>query len=81
MANKYVFTAGNVTLQVAKRCFVPALFGHATEDDFILPHHSDKIYESYMVTFHLSCQCIDLLSAKLVMVVSNSAGRQKHHKI
>ncbi|WVZ57003.1 hypothetical protein U9M48_007451 [Paspalum notatum var. saurae] len=36
------------TIQVAKRCFVPALFGHATEDDFILPHHSDKIYESYM---------------------------------
>ncbi|CAL4939503.1 unnamed protein product [Urochloa decumbens] len=36
------------TIQVAKCCFVPALFGHATEDDFILPHHSDKIYESYM---------------------------------
>ncbi|KXG39328.1 uncharacterized protein LOC8080807 isoform X1 [Sorghum bicolor] len=36
------------TIQVAKRCFVPALFGHATEDDFILPHHSDKIYESYI---------------------------------
>lgn len=36
------------TIQVAKRCFVPALFGHATDDDFILPHHSDKIYESYM---------------------------------
>ncbi|KAK3151667.1 hypothetical protein QOZ80_3AG0248940 [Eleusine coracana subsp. coracana] len=35
------------TIQVAKRCFVPALFGHATEDDFILPHHSDKICESY----------------------------------
>ncbi|KAL5218935.1 hypothetical protein ABZP36_019619 [Zizania latifolia] len=36
------------TIQVAKRCFVPALFGHATDDDFILPHHSDKIYESYV---------------------------------
>lgn len=36
------------TIQVAKQCFVPALFGHATEDDFILPHHSDKIYESYI---------------------------------
>jgi len=35
------------TIQVAKRCFVPALFGHGTEDDFILPHHSDKICESY----------------------------------
>ncbi|KAF7053837.1 hypothetical protein CFC21_061661 [Triticum aestivum] len=36
------------TIQVAKRCFVPALFGHATEDDFILPHHSDKICEAYV---------------------------------
>ncbi|TVU46984.1 hypothetical protein EJB05_06558, partial [Eragrostis curvula] len=35
------------TIQVAQRCFVPALFGHGTEDDFILPHHSDKICESY----------------------------------
>ncbi|KAM3292558.1 hypothetical protein ACQJBY_036353 [Aegilops geniculata] len=36
------------TIQVAKRCFVPALFGHATEDDFILPHHSDKICEAHV---------------------------------
>ncbi|CAI0560093.1 unnamed protein product [Linum tenue] len=33
---------------VAKSCFVPALFGHAIQDDFIQPHHSDRIYEAYM---------------------------------
>ncbi|CAN1807319.1 Uncharacterized protein YqkD [Linum perenne] len=33
---------------VAQSCFVPALFGHAIEDDFIQPHHSDQIYEAYM---------------------------------
>lgn len=36
-------------LQVAKSCFVPALLGHAIEDDFIQPHHSDRIFEAYMV--------------------------------
>lgn len=36
------------TIQVAKCCFVPVLFGHATDDDFIHPHHSDRIYESYV---------------------------------
>ncbi|CAN6481909.1 unnamed protein product [Victoria cruziana] len=35
------------TVEVAKSCFVPALFGHATEDDFIQPHHSDRIYDTY----------------------------------
>ncbi|MQL72399.1 hypothetical protein Taro_004733 [Colocasia esculenta] len=35
------------TIQVAKCCFVPALFGHATDDDFIQPHHSDRIYDAY----------------------------------
>ncbi|KAJ6794148.1 Uncharacterized protein M6B38_231070 [Iris pallida] len=34
------------TIQVAKCCFVPVLFGHATDDDFIRPHHSDRIYDS-----------------------------------
>jgi len=37
-------------LQVAKCCFVPALLGHAIEDDFIQPHHSDRIFEAYMVS-------------------------------
>ncbi|CAN1852360.1 Uncharacterized protein YqkD [Linum perenne] len=36
------------TIKVAKSCFVPVLFGHANEDDFIQPHHSDRIYEAYM---------------------------------
>ncbi|XP_052734961.1 uncharacterized protein LOC108347171 isoform X7 [Vigna angularis] len=36
------------TIKVAKSCFVPALLGHAIEDDFIQPHHSDRIFEAYM---------------------------------
>ncbi|KAF2287816.1 hypothetical protein GH714_002818 [Hevea brasiliensis] len=37
------------TIKVAKACFVPALFGHAIDDDFIQPHHSDRIFEAYVV--------------------------------
>ncbi|KAJ9154392.1 hypothetical protein P3X46_027733 [Hevea brasiliensis] len=36
------------TIKVAKSCFVPALFGHAIDDDFIQPHHSDRIFEAYV---------------------------------
>lgn len=36
------------TIKVAKTCFVPVLFGHATDDDFIRPHHSDRIYDAYV---------------------------------
>ncbi|XP_078171395.1 alpha/beta-Hydrolases superfamily protein isoform X1 [Carex rostrata] len=36
------------TVEVAKRCFVPALFGHAIDDDFIRPHHSERICDAYM---------------------------------
>ncbi|XVE84819.1 hypothetical protein DITRI_Ditri17bG0043500 [Diplodiscus trichospermus] len=36
------------TIKVAKSCFVPALFGHAVDDDFIHPHHSDLIFQAYM---------------------------------
>ncbi|KAJ9182026.1 hypothetical protein P3X46_006062 [Hevea brasiliensis] len=36
------------TIKVAKACFVPALFGHAIDDDFIQPHHSDRIFEAYV---------------------------------
>ncbi|ERN19061.1 hypothetical protein AMTRI_Chr10g8190 [Amborella trichopoda] len=35
------------SLQVAPKTFIPALFGHATEDLFIQPHHSDLIFKSY----------------------------------
>ncbi|XP_057856452.2 uncharacterized protein LOC131065832 [Cryptomeria japonica] len=34
-------------IQVASKSFIPALFGHATEDIFIQPHHSDLICKSY----------------------------------
>ncbi|XVE87589.1 hypothetical protein DITRI_Ditri19aG0000300 [Diplodiscus trichospermus] len=34
-------------LKVAPKTFIPALFGHASEDKFIHPHHSDLIFESY----------------------------------
>ncbi|KAL5769375.1 hypothetical protein ACOSQ2_016158 [Xanthoceras sorbifolium] len=34
-------------LKVASKTFIPALFGHASEDKFIQPHHSDLIFNSY----------------------------------
>ncbi|XP_013736677.1 uncharacterized protein LOC106439721 isoform X1 [Brassica napus] len=36
------------TIKVAKSCFVPVLLGHAVDDDFIHPHHSERIYEAYV---------------------------------
>ncbi|CAL5393078.1 unnamed protein product [Camellia sinensis] len=36
------------TIKVAKSCFVPVLLGHATADDFIQPHHSDRIFDAYV---------------------------------
>lgn len=36
------------TIKVAKSCFVPVLLGHATDDDFIRPHHSERIYDAYV---------------------------------
>ncbi|KAG1331732.1 hypothetical protein COCNU_02G017000 [Cocos nucifera] len=36
------------TIQVAKCCFVPVLLGHAIDDDFIHPHHSERIYDAYV---------------------------------
>ncbi|KAL2341449.1 hypothetical protein Fmac_009389 [Flemingia macrophylla] len=35
-------------LPVARKTFIPALFGHGNNDHFIQPHHSDLISESYM---------------------------------
>ncbi|XP_075486169.1 uncharacterized protein LOC142525761 [Primulina tabacum] len=35
-------------IKVAKSCFVPVLFGHSIDDDFIQPHHSDRIFDAYM---------------------------------
>ncbi|XP_057478074.1 uncharacterized protein LOC130765610 isoform X2 [Actinidia eriantha] len=34
-------------IQVAPKTFIPALFGHANDDKFIQPHHSDLIFQSY----------------------------------
>ncbi|CAK9167052.1 unnamed protein product [Ilex paraguariensis] len=34
-------------IQVAPKTFIPALFGHAKDDKFIQPHHSDLISKSY----------------------------------
>ncbi|OMO64651.1 putative catalytic [Corchorus olitorius] len=34
-------------LKVASTTFIPALFGHASEDKFIQSHHSDLIFSSY----------------------------------
>ncbi|XP_024021470.1 uncharacterized protein LOC21400949 isoform X3 [Morus notabilis] len=34
-------------LQVSPKTFIPALFGHAKDDKFIQPHHSNDIYNSY----------------------------------
>jgi len=31
----------------AKRCFIPALFCVAKDDDFVLPHHAKKLFEIY----------------------------------
>ena len=31
----------------ADKCFIPALFAHGVEDDFIAPHHSEKLHEKY----------------------------------
>ncbi|RYR76041.1 hypothetical protein Ahy_A01g000635 isoform B [Arachis hypogaea] len=34
-------------LLVARKTFIPVLFGHGSDDKFIQPHHSDLISESY----------------------------------
>ena len=34
-------------IECAGSCFVPALFAHAENDDFIKIHHSEKLYETY----------------------------------
>ncbi|XWS09082.1 hypothetical protein CRYUN_Cryun40dG0055600 [Craigia yunnanensis] len=44
---KFDITDLNI-IKVAKSCFVPVLFGHAVDDDFIRPHHSDRIFEAYV---------------------------------
>ncbi|KAL5701655.1 hypothetical protein ACHQM5_026970 [Ranunculus cassubicifolius] len=36
------------TIKVAKSCFVPVLIGHGMDDDFIQPHHSERIHDAYV---------------------------------
>ncbi|XP_059311911.1 uncharacterized protein LOC132063404 isoform X4 [Lycium ferocissimum] len=44
-----VFVGGAFSeVTVAKSCFVPVLLGHAIDDDFIQPHHSDRVFDAYM---------------------------------
>ncbi|KAL6077666.1 Serine aminopeptidase S33, variant 2 [Balamuthia mandrillaris] len=38
-------------IDVVKHCRVPALFIHGESDDFIRPHHSQKLYKKYGGTF------------------------------
>lgn len=38
-----------VCWQVSPKTFIPALFGHAKDDKFIQPNHSELIYNSYAV--------------------------------
>ncbi|CAN6985833.1 unnamed protein product [Brassica oleracea var. botrytis] len=45
---KFDITDLNTIKVVAKSCFVPVLLGHAIDDDFIHPHHSERIYEAYV---------------------------------
>uniref|UniRef100_A0A7N0U753 Serine aminopeptidase S33 domain-containing protein n=1 Tax=Kalanchoe fedtschenkoi TaxID=63787 RepID=A0A7N0U753_KALFE len=35
------------TIKAAKSCYVPVLLAHATGDNLIRPHHSDRIFEAY----------------------------------
>lgn len=30
-----------------KKCFIPVLFAHGNDDNFILPHHSEDLYNQY----------------------------------
>lgn len=34
-------------IDVVPSAFIPALFGHATEDTFIKISHTEKLYEAY----------------------------------
>ncbi|KAE9452794.1 hypothetical protein C3L33_15299, partial [Rhododendron williamsianum] len=37
-------------IKVAPKTFIPALFGHANDDKFVQPRHSDLIFQSYATT-------------------------------
>lgn len=35
-------------IDLVPTCFIPALFGHATEDTFIRIHHSERLHNAYI---------------------------------
>jgi hypothetical protein len=40
--------------QFAPKTFIPVLFGHASNDMFIQPHHTDRIHQLYAVRVTLA---------------------------
>ncbi|GKE05212.1 ubiquitin carboxyl-terminal hydrolase 12-like protein isoform X2, partial [Tanacetum coccineum] len=55
------------TIKSAKSSFVPVLFGHAVDDDLLHPHHSDRIYEAYMVIYCWELNVYTLTPAKTIL--------------
>ena len=46
--NKAKFDVDKLTpIDHVKECYIPALFIAAEGDDFVKPHHTDKLYEAY----------------------------------
>lgn len=54
----YKRLTGLLDSQVAKKAHIPALFGHATDDAFIQPHHSDLIFKAYTVSLTFRRLCL-----------------------
>ncbi|KAK4267259.1 hypothetical protein QN277_024060 [Acacia crassicarpa] len=54
------------TTKVGKCCFVPAVLGHAIDDDFIRPHHSGHIFEAYMIPNHVDVKIALELKKELI---------------
>jgi hypothetical protein len=49
-------------LQFAPKTFIPALFGHASSDMFVQPHHTDRIHQAYAV----NCACFTYADKKYI---------------
>lgn len=71
-------------LQVAPKTYIPALFGHANDDKFIKPSHSDLIFKSYAV-LNLFLRSLGYIPNKnspfSLRVFYLCKGWQKYHKI
>lgn len=58
-------------IAAARQSFVPALFGHAKGDKFILPHHTEDIFAVYPVgTWHHPGSFLICCDAFLVICVA-----------